>query len=125
MYYGVRKAVMEMATKNSSSSTNLAPNMAGALCYVPFIGWVASIVLLLVEKNPSVKWHAVQSLLLGVGIWVLALVLGATVVLALLVPLIWVAGLIVQLFLAVKAYQGATVKLPLLGNWADKIIKRV
>ncbi len=109
----------------NSSSTNLAPNLASALCYVPFIGWVAAIVLLLVEKNPAVKWHAVQSLLLGVAVWILALVLGATVVLALLVPLIWVAGLIVQLFLAVKAYQGGVVKLPLLGNWADKIIKKV
>lgn len=113
-----------MASGNSSS-TNLAPNMASALCYVPFIGWVASIVLLLVEKNQSVKWHAVQSLLLGVGVWILALVLGATVVLVVLVPLIWVAGLIAQLFLAVKAYQGTAVKLPLLGNWTDKIIKKV
>ncbi len=99
--------------------------MASALCYVPFIGWVASIVLLLVEKNLGVKWHAVQSLLFGVTIWVLAFVLGATIVLALLVPLIWVAGLIVQLFLAVKAYQGTAVKLPLLGNWTNKIIKQV
>lgn len=114
-----------MAVKNSSSSTNLAPNMAGALCYVPFIGWVAAIVLLLVEKNPSVKWHAVQSLLSGVAVWVLAFVLGATVVLAVLVPLIWVAGLVVQLFLAVKAYQGTVVKLPLLGKWTDKVIKKV
>ena len=99
--------------------------MASALCYVPFIGWVAAVVLLLVEKNPAVKWHAVQSLLLGVSLWVLLFVLGATIVLALLAPVVWVAVLITQLFLAVKAYQGATVKLPLLGNWADKIIKKV
>ena len=33
--------------------------------------------------------------------------------------------LVVQLVLAVKAYQGGTVKLPLLGDWTDKIIKKV
>ncbi len=114
-----------MAVRNSGSLTNLAPNLASALCYVPFVGWVAAIVLLLVEKNPAVKWHAVQSLLLGVAIMVIAFALGATVVLAILVPLIWVAGLIVQLFLAVKAYQGSVVKLPLLSGWTDKIIKKV
>lgn len=114
-----------MAVKNSASSTNLAPNLAGALCYVPFIGWVAAVVLLLIEKNRDVKWHAVQSLLLGVAVLVVAFVLGATVVLAILVPLIWVAGLVVQLFLAVKTYQGARVKLPILGSWTDKVLKQV
>ncbi|MDO8488250.1 MAG: DUF4870 domain-containing protein [bacterium] len=113
-----------MATR-SASSTNLAPNLASALCYVPFIGWVAAIVLLLVERNSTVKWHAVQSLLLGLAVLVLITVLGSTLVLAILVPFVWVAGLVIQLFLAVKAYQGATVKLPLLSGWVDKIIKKV
>lgn len=114
-----------MAIRNSSSSTNLAPNLASALCYVPFIGWVAAIVLLLVERSSAVKWNAVQALLLGLSIIVLITVLGSTIILAALVPFIWVAGLVVQLFLAVKAYQGAMVKLPVLGGWTDKIIKKV
>lgn len=111
-----------MATK---SVTNLAPNMASALCYVPFIGWIAAIVLLIVEKDSIVKWNAVQSLLLMAAIWVASFVLGLTIVLALLVPLVWVAGLVVQLVLAVKVYQGGTVKLPLLGNWTDRAVKKV
>lgn len=114
-----------MAAKNSSGSTSLSPNMASALCYVPFVGWVAAIVLLLIEKNPTVKWNAVQSLLLMLSVWILAMILGATVILLVISPIVWVAGLIVQLFLAVRSYQGSTVKLPLLGDWADKIIKKV
>ena len=112
-----------MATKDTT--TNLSPNVASALCYVPFVGWIAAIVLLIVEKNSTVKWHAVQSLLLMAAVWVVSFTLGLTIVLALLVPAVWVAGLVVQLVLAVKAYQGGTVKLPLLGNWTDKVVKKV
>lgn len=115
-----------MATKNS---TNLAPNMASALCYVPVVGFVAAIVLLIVEKNTVVRWNAIQSLMLGLLPWVVNILLGLTVVLALVVPIIWFPEMlivfVVQLFLAVRAYQGATVKLPMLGNWTDKIIKQV
>ncbi len=112
-----------MAVKNTS--TNLSPNVASALCYVPFVGWIAAIVLLIVEKNSTVKWHAVQALILMGSLWVVGFVLGVTIVLALLVPLVWVAGLILQLVMAVKAYQGQAVKLPLIGDWTDKIIKKV
>lgn len=99
--------------------------MASALCYVPVVGWVAGIVLLIVEKNSTVKWNAVQSLLLMAAVWGASFVLGLTIILALLVPAVWVAGFVVQLVLAVKSYQGETVKLPLLGVWTDKVIKKV
>ena len=38
-----------MAAKNTFS-TNLSPNLASALCYVPVVGFVAAIVLLIIEK---------------------------------------------------------------------------
>ncbi len=110
---------------NKGTTTNLSPNVASALCYVPVVGWIAAIVLLVVEKSPTVRWDAIQALLLMVAIWGLGFVLGITIVLALLVPLVWVAGLILQLVLAVKAYQGKTMKLPLVGDWADKIAKKL
>lgn len=109
-----------MAVK-TVSSTNLSPNVAGALCYVPVIGWVAAIVLLIVEKNTTVKWNAVQALIVsGVNLVVW------------LVPFLWVIAWLVnlvvfvlQLVLAVKTYKGETVKLPLVGDWTDKILKKV
>ena len=55
--------------KTTDTTTNLSPNIASALCYVPFVGWVAAIVLLIVEKNSTVKWNAVQSLLLMATVW--------------------------------------------------------
>lgn len=113
-----------MAVKNITSA-NLSPNVASALCYVPVVGFVAAIVLLLIEKNLAVRWNAVQSLLLSLTAIVVDLILGATLILALAIPLVNVAALVISLVLAVKSYQGGTVKLPVLGAWTDKIIKKV
>lgn len=113
-----------MAGKNASS-TNLSPNIASALSYAPVVGWIAAIVFLIVEKNVEVKWNAVQSLLIVAAAWVIGFVLGITVVLAVFVPVVWLATLVLQLVLTVKVYQGKTVKLPLLGDWTNKIIKKV
>ncbi len=110
---------------NNSTSTNLSPNLASALCYVPFIGWVAAVVLFIIEKNSSVRWHAVQSVLLAAFFWILSIVLGATIILALLVPLVMIAGLVINLVLAVRTYQGAMLRLPVLGDLADKVVKKV
>ena len=110
-----------MATKSNATTTSLAPNVASALCYVPFIGWVAAIVLFIVEKNAQVKWHAVQALLLAAAIWVLSFLMGITIILLALSPLVWIGGLILNLVLAVKAYQNQAWRLPVLAGWADKI----
>jgi uncharacterized membrane protein len=112
-----------MAAKNTT--TNLSPNVASALCYVPFVGWIAAIVLFIVEKSSVVKWNAVQALLLMAVLWALGFVLGITVILVVLVPVVWVAGLIIQLVVAVKTYQGETVRLPLIGDWTNKVVKKV
>jgi uncharacterized membrane protein len=113
-----------MAAKNTTT-TNLSPNVASALCYVPFVGWIAAIVLFIVEKSSVVKWNAVQALLLMAVLWALGFVLGITVILVVLVPVVWVAGLIIQLVVAVKTYQGETVRLPLIGDWTNKVVKKV
>lgn len=111
--------------QNLKNTTNLSSNVANALCYAPIIGWIAAIVLLIVEKNTTVKWNAVQSLLLNVALFVVNFALGLTIVLALLTPIVWLAGLVLQLVLTVKAYQGSSVKLPLLTDWTNRIVKKV
>ena len=104
---------------------NLPGNIASALCYIPGIGWVAGVVLLLLEKNKNVRWHACQGLILGLAMVVIAFVLGATIILAVLVPAVWVAGVIVQLVTAVKTYQGKTIRLPKIAEWADKLLVKI
>jgi uncharacterized membrane protein len=105
-------------------STGLDINMANALCYAPFVGWIGGIVLLIVEKNKSVKWNALNGLFLSLALAVISWVMGLTIVLLFLTPILMVAGLILQLVLAVRAYQGQTIRLPLVSGWADKVAKK-
>ncbi|KKU02836.1 MAG: hypothetical protein UX99_C0032G0011 [Candidatus Amesbacteria bacterium GW2011_GWB1_47_26] len=114
---------MMMAIKNTTF-INLSPNMASAAVYVPVVGFVAAVVLLIIEKNSTVRWNAVQSLLLGLTVVAVDAALAMTLILALAVPLVNVAALVISLVLAVKSYQGETVRLPVLGAWTDKIIKK-
>lgn len=114
-----------MATKISGESKkviNLEPNLAGALCYAPFIGWVAAIILLVLEKEKEVKWHAIQALMLAIAIMIVASLLSATVILVILTPMVWVGGMVLQLILVVKTYQKEKYRLPVLAEWTDKVM---
>ncbi len=113
-----------MAEKNSTVS-NLAPNVASALCYVPFIGWVAAIVFLIIEKNTSVRWNAAQSLVLSLVAWGLTMALAFTLILAVFSPVVSLANLVVSLYAAFKTYQGQTVKLPVVAKWADTLVAKL
>lgn len=105
--------------------SNLAPNVEAALCYLPFVGWIASVVFLIIEKNAEVRFDAMQSLLLHVGIFVVGFVFGVTIILALLLPIVWLGYLVLQVVLAFKAYQGKKVVLPVLGPWATKLLAKI
>ncbi len=116
-----------MATKNSSTTTNLSPNVASALCYAPVVWLIPSVIFLLIDKNPTVRWNAVQSLvfhgLFFIVVWALPVAipligLGISSVVGMIV-------FVVELILVVKSYQGGSLKLPVLSGWADKIVKKV
>ena len=100
-----------MAVKSTNSTTSLSPNVAGALllCTSSRLGSITRTIDS--RENPSVRWNAVQSLLLSGVLWLLGVALTMTIVLALLNFPIMIAGLILNLVLAVKTYQGETVKL--------------
>ncbi len=105
--------------------SNLDPKVESALCYVPFIGWIAGIIFLIIEKDSEVRFNAAQGLVLMIGIWVLFFILGVTIILAILTPILWLASIILEIVLAVKAYQGQKVVLPVIGPWAQKLLGSV
>jgi uncharacterized membrane protein len=128
------------------SALGLDGNVAAALGYP--IGIIAIISLIMEKENRFVKFHALQSILLHVGFWIVMMAawflviilaiggaaagaatnsgavgglfgsLGGLLIFALFVA--YVAGLI---FAAVKSYGGAMFKLPIIGGMADKWIK--
>lgn len=109
---------------SEKSSTGLEENMAGLLCYV--LGWITGLVFFLLEKESStVKFHAMQSIILFGGLHIVCIILVITVVGGLLVPLLSLAGLILWIILMIKAFQGEKYKLPVVGDLAEKWSKEV
>lgn len=125
---------------NQASTFGLSPNVAALVSYI----WipVTSIIVLATEKqNRLVRFHAFQSLLMGLAMFaitillsvligVLMLVAGAIspyagIVVSILSLLVWlviaVALLGVWILCLVKAYRGEKYKLPIVGNHAEKM----
>ena len=110
------------------TSTGLEANVAGLLCYV--LGWVSGLVFILIEKeNKFVRFHAVQSIVTFGSITVVSVVFAILAIIpyiGLVFGIIsWIIGLlafVLWIVLMVKAYQGATYKLPWAGNIAEKWI---
>jgi uncharacterized membrane protein len=104
-----------MAEKEKSS-TGLEENVAGFLCYI--LGFVSGIVFLVVEKESSfVKFHARQSTVTFLILLVISLVFGWIPVIGFLV---FIAILILWLFLMIKALQGERYLLPIVGQMVEE-----
>jgi len=101
--------------EKEQSSTGLEENVAGFLCYL--LGFVTGIVFLVVEKKSSfVKFHAKQSTITFLGLFVILLVIGWVPVLG---TLVWIFILILWLVLMIKALQGNRYSLPIVGKLAE------
>ena len=116
----------------TATSTGLAPNVAGALAYV--LGPITGIVFLVLEKeNRFVRFHAAQSI--TVGIVLIALSIGLSIlstVLAFIPVLGWILALLLALVLGFgsfvlwlllmwRAWQGREWETPIGGALARKI----
>jgi len=101
--------------EKEKSSTGLDENVAAFLCYL--FGFITGIVFLVVEKKSSfVKFHAMQSTITFLGLFVISLILGWIPIIGVL---ILVLSLILWLFLMIKALQGKRYLLPIVGKMAE------
>ena len=107
-------------------------NLAAALCYLPIIG----VIFLLIDpykQNRTIRFHAWQSIFFSVAyivlrialvfVWMVlrvALPYGMWAIWALFSSLISLAFLGILIFMAVKAYQGDRLVLPVLTPLAEK-----
>ena len=128
---------------NQTSTFGLSPNTAALISYL----WIpiTSIIVLVTEKeNRTVRFHAFQSLFLGLGIFaftiilsivigILTLVAGAVspyagLIVSVLSLLVWMVIAIALLGLwvlcLVKAYRGEMYKLPIVGSQAEKMVNK-
>lgn len=110
------------------SDLGLDPKLAAALCYVPFISLVVSIVVILIEKkNNFIRFHAGQALGIVALQFIVSFVAGIFMVVpclgGILLPVVMLGFFILQLVMAYKAYQGEYYKLPKLGDFVEKTLK--
>lgn len=101
------------------SGTGLPKNTAAALSYV--LGWVTGIIFLLIEKDPYVRFHAMQS---TITFGLLSVVSFVPIIGWLLSPFLMIIGFILWLVLIYKAYQGEEFVLPVIGDFAKKQVSK-
>lgn len=110
------------AAGGPANTGSLSIPVAAALCYV--LGFVTGVIFLLVEpfsKDRRIRFHAYQSIFFCIAAIVIqtaaSFVPYAGVMLA---PLVGLAMFVVWVILIVKAIQGATFKLPIIGDYAEQ-----
>ena len=102
--------------EKGKSSTGLDENVAGFFCYL--LGFITGIVFLVVEKESAfVKFHAKQSTITFLALFVMILLFGWIPVVGIL---IWILSLILWLILMVKALRGEKYRLPFVGKMAEE-----
>ena len=83
-----------------------------------FFTWLSGLIMYLVEKDDkNIRFHAMQSILLGI-VMVVCWFLFFLIITPLLGILLWFYGL----YVGYKAYTGETVRIPYLAEYADKYV---
>ena len=113
----------------------ISPRTASLLCYIPFVGWIAAIVVLATARfryDHTVRFHAFQGLYLFVAWLLVSLVLapffaisfftGGTHVALALSGLCKLVIFCTWIFMMVKVSQDDKFKLPVLGELAEKSV---
>jgi uncharacterized membrane protein len=103
-----------------ADQTGLKKETAAALAYL--VGPITGVVLLLMEKDSFVRFHAIQSILTFTGLVALQFILGVTVILSALIPLTTLVGFVLWLVLMYKALQGERFEVPVIGKYANKLL---
>lgn len=110
---------MRRTLMKQKSSTGLDENVAGFLCYL--FGFITGIVFLVVERESSfVKFHAMQSTITFLSLFIISMIIGWIPILGLLVYPIWILSLILWLILMIKALRGERYLLPIVGKMAEE-----
>ncbi len=104
------------------SSLGMNENLASLLSYALF--FVTGLIFFITEKESKmVKFHAMQSILFSIALFVISSALGWVPFLGgLLKNLFSLGGLITWVFLMYKAYNNEMFKLPIIGDIAAQQI---
>jgi len=115
---------------NKKSSTGMEPKIAVLISHVGFLigaGWLSGLIIYLLEKeNRFVKFHAMQSIVIGVAeviAYIIAGFLTLVVIGAFCFPVIWIAALVIRIIIVMKANNGEYYMFPWFGKMAENWTK--
>lgn len=107
------------------SSLQMDPHLVGALSYA--FGCISGILIYLLETQSNrVKFHALQSMLVFALLTILSFLSVVIAIFTNFAPfqitssLIWILQFVLWLVLIVRTYQGHTVKIPGIGDFAQR-----
>lgn len=107
----------------------MPPRKAALLCYIPFLGWIMSIVVLAAERfrnDRTVRFHAFQGLYLFVlwlfADWVFGPITSYTEATRMIGRLLKLAVVGSWIFMIVKVRSGDDFHLPVLGDLAERSV---
>jgi uncharacterized membrane protein len=104
-----------------ATQSGLSDNAAGALAYVTIIPAIIFLVIEPYNKNPFIRFHSFQCIFLAIACVVVEIVLGIIPFLGwIIIPFFLLGVLALVIFVAVKAYSGQKIVLPLIGPLAEK-----
>jgi uncharacterized membrane protein len=107
----------------------LTENVASALCYL--LGFITGIIFLVVSpynKNRTIRFHAFQSIFLSLAVIVIDIILGIAfaaawhlwLLVSSLLAIVRILSLVLWLYMMYTAYNNRKVKLPIVGDLAEK-----
>lgn len=114
--------------RSGRTSLDMEENLEGALCYV--LTWLTGIIFFVLEEESDfVRFHAMQSIVTFLPLFVLNMLLSPWIfgfrlfsLVSTLSTLVWILIIVLIVVLAVKAYQGERFKLPIAGDIAENQI---
>lgn len=109
---------------DEKSSLGMEPNVAGLLCYL--LGFFSGIILYLLEKESRfVKFHAMQSIVMSVALFVIFFILSFIPIIGWIISILAAPlSFVLWIFMMVKAYQGSWYKLPWVGDFAEQQVDK-
>jgi uncharacterized membrane protein len=125
-------AVAAPSAPAASPTAGMDENVAGLLSYV--LGWLTGLIFFLIDKRPFVRFHAAQSILLSIAIFVvyfavaigfgLFRVIGLGFFALFIYPVIGLVVFVLWIFLMYKAYQHEKFVLPIIGGIAESMASK-
>ena len=107
---------------NEKTKTGLPKSTAAALSYV--LGPVSGVVFFLLEKDPFIRFHAAQSIVVTTLLLFLWMVSGSIFLLWPIFQLITVLSFILWLMLIYRAWLGDKWEVPFVGKYTYMLVKK-